>query len=66
MDGTTNLIFLNTLEAEGELWIPLNRLKAPVIFHITDRFKAVLLIWFYVFAYFGVSFSTFFTCCVSL
>ena len=32
---------------------------------ITDRFKAVLLIWFSVFACFGVSFCTVFIFCVS-
>ena len=32
------------IEAEGEVGIPLNRLKHPVIF--TDRSKAVLLLWF--------------------
>ena len=37
----------------------------PVIFYITDRYKAVLLIWFSVFACFGVGFSTVFTFCVS-
>ena len=33
--------------------------KPLVIFYITDRSKAVLLIWFSVFACFGVSFCTF-------
>ena len=40
---------------------PLNRLKSPVIFYITVRSKAVLLIWFSVFACFGVSSCTVFT-----
>ena len=39
---------LATSEAEGVV--------PPVIFYITDRSKAVLLIWFSVFACFGVSF----------
>ena len=37
----------------------LNRFKPPVIFHITARSKAVLLIWFSVFACFGVIFVLF-------
>ena len=39
---------------------PSNRFKPPVIFNITDRSKAVLLIWFsvFVFAGFGVCFCT--------
>ena len=53
---------LTTAEVEGEVGYPFNRFKPPVIFYITDRSKAVLLIWFYVFACFqcfGVSFCTF-------
>ena len=42
-----------------------NCLSPQVIFYITDRSKAVLLIWFSVFACFGVSFCTVFTLCVS-
>ena len=49
---------LKISEAEGEVGIPLNRFKPPVIFYITDRSKAVLLILFSVFACFGVIFST--------
>ena len=50
-------------EAEGEGGYPLNRLKPQVIFYITDRSKALLLIWFSLIACFGVSlllFSPFF------
>ena len=36
------------------------------MFYITDRSKAVLLIWFSVFACFSVSFCTVFTFCVSI
>ena len=43
----------------------LNRFKPPVIFYITDCSKAVLLIWFSVFACFRVLFCTVFTFCVS-
>ena len=45
--------------------VPFNRFKHPVMFYITDRSKAVLLIWFSVFACFGVSFCTVFTFYVS-
>ena len=41
------------------------KLSPSVIFHIPDRFKAVLLIWFSVFACFGVRFGIVFTFCVS-
>ena len=56
---------LNFKEAVGEVGYPLNRFKPPVIFYITDRSKAVLLIWFSVLASFGVSFCTVFTFYVS-
>ena len=52
-------------EAEGEVGYPLNWFKPQVIFYITDHSKAVLLIWFFVVAYFGVSFCTVFTFYVS-
>ena len=45
---------------------PLNRFKpTPVVFIISDRSKAVLLISSSVFACFGVSFCTVYTFCVS-
>ena len=50
---------------EGEVGYTLNRFKPPVLFDITDRSKAVLLIWLSVFACFGVSFCTCFTFYVS-
>ena len=40
---------------------PLNWFKPPVILYITERSKAILLIWLSVFACFGVSFCTVFT-----
>ena len=52
-------------EARGDVGYPFNWLKPPVIFYITDRSKAVLLIRFFVFAYFGFSFCTVFTFYVS-
>ena len=53
------------MEAEGGVGYSLNWFKPPVIFHITDRSDVVLLIWFSVFACFGVSFCTVFSFCVS-
>ena len=41
---------------------PLNRFKSPVVFSITERSNAILLIWLYVFACFGVSFCAVFNC----
>ena len=49
-------------EPEGDVGRLLNRLKPPLVFYITDCSKAGLLIWFPVFACFGVSFCTVFTC----
>ena len=43
----------------------LSRFKLPAIFYITDRSKAVFLIWSSVFACFGVRFCTVFAFCVS-
>ena len=37
-------MFLITLEAEGEVGYPLKLFNPPVIFYISDRSKAVLLI----------------------
>ena len=42
------------------------RLKTPVVFYIIDRSKAVLLIWYSVFACFCVSFCTVFSFCASV
>ena len=52
-------------EAEGEVGYTLNWFKPQVIVYITDHSKAVLPIWFFVFAYFGVNFCTVFTFYVS-
>ena len=41
-------------EAEDEARCLLNGFKPPVIFHITDHSKAVLPIWFSVYACFGL------------
>ena len=43
----------------------LNRFRPSVIFYIPGRSKSVLLIWFSVFAFFGVNLCTVFTFCVS-
>ena len=45
-------MFITISEAEGEVGIPL---RPPVIFYITDRFKAKLLILFSLFDCFNVS-----------
>ena len=58
-------MFLTTSGAEGGVGIPLNRIQAPVMFHITNRSKAVLLILFSVFGCLCVSFWNVFTFCVS-
>ena len=42
-------------EAEGDVGIPLNRFSPLVVFYITDRSKAVVLVWFSVIACFGIS-----------
>ena len=46
------------LEAEAKVRYLLNRFKPQVIIYITVHSKAVLLIWFSVFACLGVSFCT--------
>ena len=46
--GPNNYMFWAMTEAEGEVGIPLNRFKPPSN-GITDRSKAVLLLWFILF-----------------
>ena len=52
-------------KAEGEVGIPLIGLSPKVIFYIADRSKAVILIWFSVFACFSITLCSVFTICVS-
>ena len=65
LHGTLCDSLFTTSEVEGEVGIPLSQIKSPVIFYVTGRSKAVLLIWLFMFTCFGVSFCTVFTFYVS-
>ena len=62
---TTNRMFCTTSETEDEVGAVKSIFSPPVVFYITDCTNVVLLIWFSVFACFGVSPYTVFTFCVS-
>ena len=58
---------LNHFRQWGRCWVPVDPVRPPppVIFHITGHSNVILLICFSVFAWFGVSYCTVITLCVS-